>query len=57
MKCCMFEKIEDPKKKEILKKINSIGLALFLILIGISLFVPKGILPEAQSSAHSRGEY
>ena len=29
MKCCAFEKIEDPKKKAILNKINGIGLGLF----------------------------
>lgn len=47
MKCCMFEKVEDPKKKAILDKINGIGFALFLVMIGGLLLAPKGMLPES----------
>jgi len=47
MKCCSTEKIDDPKKKAILDKINGIGLALFVIMIGSLLLVPKGTLPES----------
>lgn len=46
MKCCAFEKIEDPKKKAILDKINGIGVALFIVMIGGLLLIPKGVLPE-----------
>jgi len=46
MKCCAFEKIEDPKKRAILDKINGIGFALFILMIGGLLLVPKGTLPE-----------
>ena len=47
MKCCATEKIEDPKKKVVLDKINSIGFALFIVMIGGLLLVPKGVLPES----------
>jgi CHASE2 domain-containing sensor protein len=47
MKCCAFEKIEDPKKKAVLNKINGIGFALFLVMIGGLLLVPEGALPES----------
>jgi CHASE2 domain-containing sensor protein len=46
VKCCAFEKIEDPKKKAVLDKINGIGLALFVLMIGGLLLMPKGTLPE-----------
>ena len=44
-KCCITEKIDDPKKKAIVDKINGIGFALFITMIGGLLLVPKGILP------------
>jgi len=44
-KCCATEKIDDPKKKAIVDKINGIGFALFIIMMGGLLLVPKGILP------------
>ena len=47
MKCCTFEKIEDPEKKAALDKINGIGFAAFIIMIGGLLLVPKGVLPES----------
>ncbi|MFC1589920.1 hypothetical protein ACFL42_00350 [Candidatus Omnitrophota bacterium] len=47
MKCCAFEKIEDPKKKAVLNKINGIGFALFIVIMGGLLLVPKGTLPES----------
>lgn len=45
-KCCMFEKIDDPKKKAVLDKINGICFALFIIMLGGIWLVPKGTLPE-----------
>jgi hypothetical protein len=42
----MFEKIGDPKQKALLGKINGIGLAAFLVLIGVLWILPKGTLPE-----------
>lgn len=47
MKCCAFEKVEDPKKKALLDKINGIGFALFILMIGGLLLVPEGTLPES----------
>jgi len=47
MKCCAFEKIEDPKKKALLSKINGIGFALFIVMMGCLLLIPKGTLPES----------
>lgn len=47
MNCCMFEKVDDPKKKAALDKINAIGLALFLLMMGGLLIMPKGTLPES----------
>ena len=44
-KCCFSEKIDDPKKKAIVDKINGIGFALFITMMGGLLLVPKGILP------------
>lgn len=44
--CCALEKIEDPKKKALLDKINGIGFALFIVMIGALLLMPKGVLPE-----------
>ena len=49
MKCCMFEKIEDPKQKALVGKINGIGLAAFLVMIGVLWILPKGTLPETTS--------
>jgi len=46
MKCCAFEKVADPKKKAILDKINGMGFALFIIMIGTLFLMPKGTLPE-----------
>ena len=46
MKCCAFEKIDDPKKKAALDKINGIGFVLFILMIGGLLLLPKGMLPE-----------
>lgn len=46
MKCCVSEKIEDPKKKATLDKINGIGFALLIVMIGGLLLIPKGTLPE-----------
>jgi hypothetical protein len=42
----MFEKIEDPKQKALLNRINGIGLAAFLVMIGILWLIPKGTFPE-----------
>ena len=47
MKCCMFEKIEDPKQKALLNKINGIGLAVFLVMMGVLWMLPEGTLPKS----------
>jgi len=47
MKCCAFEKINDPKKKALLDKINGIAFALFIVMIGGLLLAPEGMLPES----------
>ena len=47
MKCCMQEKIADPKKKALSDKINAIGWALFLVMRGGLLLMPKGKVPES----------
>lgn len=45
-KCCTFEKIDDPKKKAVLDKINGVGFALFIIMLGGLWLMPEGALPE-----------
>ena len=46
MKCCMFEKIENQKKKAQLDKINGIGFAVFLVFLGVLWLLPKDALPD-----------
>ncbi len=47
MKCCMTEKLSDPKKKALDDKITAIGWALFFVMIGGLLLMPKGIVPDS----------
>ena len=47
MKCCETEKNDASDKKPTLDKINSIGFALFIVMIGGLLLIPKGTLPES----------
>lgn len=46
MKCCMFDKIDDPKKKSLNDKIDAVGWGLFFIMIGVLLLAPEGNVPE-----------
>ncbi len=45
--CCMAEKIEDPKKKALLSKINGLALAAFLVMIGVLWPQTEGSLPKS----------
>ena len=47
MKCCIGEKIDDPKKEALLKKINGLALAAFLIMLGVIWMQPEGALPRS----------
>jgi len=47
MKCCIGEKIEDPKKAALLKKINGLALAAFLVMLGVLWLQPEGTVPRS----------
>lgn len=47
MKCCIGEKREDPKQEALLKKINGLGLAAFLVMLGVIWLQPEGTLPKS----------
>jgi len=43
----MGEKVEDPKKKALLDKINGLAFAAFLVMIGVLWLQPEGSLPKS----------
>jgi len=47
MKCCIGNKIDDPQKEVLVKKINGLALAAFLVIIGVIWLLYEGTVPRS----------